>query len=173
MFFLLVKALILTNIVHRGLHTTSKYTIPFFKKFFFRTILRRAYTLPKQKKKTQQDLDQQIMRYIFSLIFWNIFTILAVIAYPLYVVRYVFFFVFTIILYLLGPIEMFEKERIDEVYKSYQKENAQKDYEVRNINLAQAVINLEKEVSRLKRVAGEPANTFKKKIKKPHIRHYV
>ncbi len=164
MFFDLIEAIIFINIIHRILYITAKYTIPFLKKLWFITILRSEYVLPKPntKRKTQQELDQNTAQYVISIVFWNILTIIAIIAYPLYVVRYVLLLLLIIFLHMLGRFEILENDRIAQEYTKNINYSERKDYEVRNIYLAEAVIKLEKEIVKLKKINNTISN--KKKI---------
>jgi hypothetical protein len=54
-------------------------------------------------------------------------------------------------LYFSGQMECFEEERIERNYNYSDKQ----DYEIRNVQLARAVIDLEKEVMHLKRAMGD------------------
>lgn len=171
----LLIAVVSVNLFHYIAHVTSYYTLPIMAKIWFKYILRRKdykYIVEDSEYKSSKEQDLAAIRLVFSIAFWNILTIMGVIAYPLSLIRYIFLAVFTLLFHVIGLIKMFEAESVE---KHYQENNANiihKDYEKRNIALANAIVLLEKENVRLKRIAGEPLTNKKKYIRASQIRTY-
>jgi sensor histidine kinase YesM len=116
-----------------------------------------------------KDLTQEKSHRMFGLLLWNLIVVIGFLIWPLVhisVARFVVCAILMPVLYLVGSIEEFEDRLIEENSKPIARQEEKKDYELRNIELAKAIVNLEKQLLRARQdnpLTTEIRSTMKKK----------
>lgn len=155
------------NILIFSLTFTSKYTIPFFNKLWY---LYRRQWYPGEKRlygwQEDEAAEKKVTKLLARFIFYNImFMYVGCIIMPLMGYRFYVAIIMTLALYGLGWGRVTSLWEIDIHFRNNKVKNVT-EVEKRNINYAQAIIELEQEVLRLKKAYGEKPVANKKLKKK-------